>query len=43
MPFVSWRPYRTNAYQKNEDVVFKVVKELKDTKRGSGGIGSTGK
>lgn len=29
--------------KKNEDVVFKVVKELKDTKRGSGGIGSTGK
>ena len=29
--------------KKNEDVAFKVVKELKDTKRGSGGIGSTGK
>lgn len=29
--------------KKNEDVVFKVVKELKATKRGSGGIGSTGK
>lgn len=29
--------------KKDEDVTFKVVKELKDTKRGSGGIGSTGK